>query len=192
MISGSQAAASIRQMERGVARSQWHHMYASTIAAPPELLFGLLADLPHYGQWLPGSEAFGRTTDVEPYPVRYGTRYHDGKPGVPGKDWWGTVTGFQPPGSLDFHQTITVTQLRAVIDVNIHYSLEPRDRVTQVTRWLVLDITMPAVLRPLRRLITSGFHKENLRAMAVLRDYAEAQPPGSASTAADQAFPPTS
>jgi hypothetical protein len=50
-------------------------------------------------------------------PVRLGTRYHDGKPDEPGKDWWGTVTGFQPPGSLDFHHAISVSQLRATIDV---------------------------------------------------------------------------
>ena len=50
-----------------------------------------------------GSGQFGETTDVEPYPVRLGTRYHDGKPGQSGKDWWGTVTGFQARGSLDFH-----------------------------------------------------------------------------------------
>jgi hypothetical protein len=160
-----------------MARSQWHQFYASAIAAPPALLFGLLADMPHYGQWLPGSDAFGHTTDVEPYPVRYGTRYHDGKPDVPGKDWWGTVTGFQPPGSLDFHHVIGVPQLRAAVDVHIHYSLEPRDGVTQVTRWLVLDITMPAALRPLRRLITASFDKENLRTMAALRRHAEARPP---------------
>jgi uncharacterized protein YndB with AHSA1/START domain len=175
-----------------MARSQWHKFYDSAIAAPPELLFTLLADMPHYGQWLPGSGQFGRTTDVEPYPVRYGTRYHDGKPDLPGKDWRGTVTGYQPPGSLDFRHTISVTQLRATVDVHIHYCLERRDGVTQVTRWLVLDIAMPAVLGPLRRLITASFDKENLRTMAALRDYAEAQPPGSAATASGQASPLTS
>ena len=158
-----------------MARSQWHRFYASGIAAPPGLLFRLLADLPNYGQWLPGSDAFGHTTDVEPYPVQYGSRYHDGKPGVAGKDWWGTVTGFQPPGSLDFRHTITARQLRATIDVHIHYCLEPRGEVTQVTRWLVLDIAMPALARPLRPLITASFDKENLRTMAALKQYAEAR-----------------
>ena len=44
----------------------------------------LLSDLPNYGDWLPGSAAYGATTDVEPYPVRRGSRYHDGKPGEAG------------------------------------------------------------------------------------------------------------
>jgi Polyketide cyclase / dehydrase and lipid transport len=159
-----------------MARSQWHKFYAVEITAPPGLLFGLLADLPNYGQWLPGSDDFGHTTDVEPYPVRCGSRYHDGKPGVAGKDWWGTVTGFQPPGSLDFQHAISVPQLRATIDVHIHYSLEPREGVTQVTRWLVLDIALPAVARPLRPLVTARFDKENRRTLAALKSHAEARP----------------
>jgi hypothetical protein len=157
-----------------MARSQWHKFYTTTVNAPPEVLFGLLADMPNYGDWLPCSGQFGRTTDVEPFPVRLGTRYHDGKPDEPGKDWWGTVTGFQPPGSLDFHHTITVGQIWTTIDVHIHYSLEPRDGATVVTRWLVLDITLPTAFRPLRPLITARFNKENLRTMAALKKYAEA------------------
>jgi len=163
-----------------MARSQWHKFYSSSVRAPAELLFRLLSDLPNYGDWLPGSDAFGRTTDVEPYPVRRGTRYHDGKPGEPGKDWWGEVTGFQPPGSVDFHHTIHVRQLAAAIDVHIHYSIEGGDDGTVVTRWLVLDITLPFVFLPLRPLITASFDKENERTMAALKRYAEAQSAASA------------
>jgi hypothetical protein len=158
-----------------MARSQWHKFYTASIAGPAELLFQLLSDLPNYGDWLPGSTAFGRTTDVQPYPVQRGTRYHDGKPGEQGKDWWGTVTGFQPPGALDFQHTIRVAQLRATVDVHIHYSLEAADGGTAVTRWLVLDVTMPAVFRPLRPLVTASFDKENVRTMAALKRYAEAR-----------------
>jgi hypothetical protein len=147
------------------------------------VLFELLSDLLSYGRWLPGSDQFAETTDVEPYPVRLGSRYHDGKPGEPGKDWWGTVTGFSPPGSLDFHHTIHVRQLRTTVDVHIHYSFEPDDGGTQVIRWLVLDIAMPALVRPLRRLITGAFDKENVRTMAAVKQYAEAHPDGLAETA---------
>lgn len=156
--------------------SQWHKFYTAGVAATPDVLFELLADLPNYRRWLPGSTAFGETTDVDPYPVRLGSRYHDGKPGEPGKDWWGTVTGFQPPGALDFHHVIHVAQLRATADAHIHYSLEQEGGRTNVTRWLVLDISMPFILRPLRRAIISGFDRENVRAMAALKEYAEAPP----------------
>ena len=136
-----------------MATSRWHKLYSSKVAAPPAALFALLSDLPNYARWLPASVHFAQTADVEPYPVQLGSRYHDGKPGEPGKNWWGTVTGFQPPGSLDFHHTIQVSQLKATVDVHIHYSLEPDDSGTHVTRWLVLDIAMPMLLRPARRLI---------------------------------------
>ena len=154
--------------------SQWHKFYTAQVVAPPSVLFELLADMPDYGRWLPSSGQFARTTDVEPYPVRLGSRYHDGRPDEPGKDWWGTVTGFQPPGSLDFHHTIVVSQLRATVDVHIHYSFEPEDAGTRVNRWLVLDISMPGIFRPLRRLILSSFDKENLRTMSAVKKYAEA------------------
>jgi hypothetical protein len=39
----------------------------------PETIFELIADMPHYGRWLPGSDAFGGTTEVSPYPVCLGT-----------------------------------------------------------------------------------------------------------------------
>jgi hypothetical protein len=123
-----------------------------------------------------GSTAFAKTTDVEPYPVQLGSRYHDGQPGEPGKDWWGTVTGFQPPGSLDFQHTIHVDQLKATVDVHIHYSFGPGDRGTQVVRWLVLDITIPIRFRPLRGLIIRSFDKQNIRTMEAVKKYAEAHP----------------
>lgn len=161
-------------------RSQWHKRYEATVAAPPAVLFDLLADLPGYGRWLPGSAQFARTTEVEPYPVRLGTRYHDGKPGE-GNSWRGSVIGFQPPGSLDFHQTIAVRQLRATVDVHIHYSFEPldgREDHTALARWLLLDLAMPFILAPLRRFVIAAFDRENVRTIAAVKAYAEAHPSG--------------
>jgi hypothetical protein len=157
-----------------LSKSHWHRIYTTQVEAQPPLLFGLLSDMPNYGDWLAGSGAFSATTDVEPYPVQLGSRYHDGKPGQPGQNWWGTVTGFQPPGSIDFHHTISVKQLKATIDVHIHYSFEEERGGTNVSRWLALDIAMPLVARPLRPLITRNFEKENLRTLAAVKEYAEA------------------
>jgi hypothetical protein len=161
-----------------MAKSQWHKFYTAKVAAPPVVLFELLSDMPNYGRWLPRSDAFGETTDVVPYPVQLGSKYHDGKPAEPGKDWWGTVIGFQPPGSIDFHHVICIGQLWTTVDVHIHYSFESAGQGTLVNRWLVLDFTMPAILRPLRRLITHSFDKENLRTMDAAKKYAEAYPEG--------------
>jgi hypothetical protein len=163
-----------------MATSQWHRFYSSWIAAAPAVVFELVSDMPNYGRWLPASQQFGQTTGVDPYPVQLGSRYHDGKPSEPGRSWRGTVTGFQPPGSLDFQHTIEVSPLRANVDVHLHYSFEPHDAGTQVTRWLVLDVTMPVLLRPLRALIVKEFDRENVRTMAAVKKYADAHPGSSA------------
>jgi uncharacterized protein YndB with AHSA1/START domain len=159
-----------------MSRSQWHKFYTSRVAAPPERLFELLSDMPDYSRWLPTSEQFANTTAVEPYPVQLGSKYHDGKPAEPGKNWWGTVIGFDPPGSIDFHHTIQISQLRATVDVHIHYSFEQDDEATQVNRWLLLDVAMPLIVRPLRSVIISKFDKENVRTLAAVKEYAEAHP----------------
>ncbi|GAA4383612.1 SRPBCC family protein [Tsukamurella soli] len=126
----------------------------------------MIADLPRYPTWLPASGEYASTTGVEPYPVRLGSRYHDGRTGEPGKDWWGSVTGFQRPGSLDFHHAITVSAARATVEVNIHYAFEAaEDQQTDVSRWLLLTITMPVLLLPARRVIVSRFDRENVRTM---------------------------
>jgi len=51
-----------------------HLQYTAQIIGSPETIFDLIADMPNYGRWLPGSEAFGATTQVSPYPVRLITR----------------------------------------------------------------------------------------------------------------------
>jgi Polyketide cyclase / dehydrase and lipid transport len=163
-----------------MAHAHWHKLYQSTISAPAPLLFRLLSDLPNYADWLPGSATYGRTTDVDPYPVRQGTRYRDGKPDEPGQHWTGRVTGFRPPGALDFHQVIPVRPLRATVDVHIHYSIEEAGDPaaggrSEVTRWLVLDARLPLVTRPLWPLAVAAFNKENVRTMAALKQHAEAQ-----------------
>jgi len=155
--------------------SQWHKFYSAKVAAPPDVLFELLSDMPNYARWLPESEAFSRRTDVDPHPVELGSKYHDGRPGEPRKDWWGTVIGFQRPGSIDFQQTIRVTQLKATVDVRIHYSLEPDDGGTRVSRWQVMDVYTPRIVRLLRSVIISKFDEEIARTTAAVKEFAESQ-----------------
>jgi len=59
----------------------------------PETIFELIADMPNYGRWLPGSDAFGGTTEVSPYPLRLGTTYLDAGPAGLRP---GSVTGYDP------------------------------------------------------------------------------------------------
>ena len=95
--------------------------------------------MPNYGRWLPGSEAFGGTTKVSPYPVRLGTTYLDAGPAGQRP---GSVTGFDPPKYIAFHHTMLLKQgpLTANIDVHIRYTFEPVERATSVIR--ALDLTI--------------------------------------------------
>jgi hypothetical protein len=60
--------------------STTHPQFTARIEGSPEAIFDLIADMPNYGRRLPGSEAFGGTTEVSPYPVRLGTTYLDAGP----------------------------------------------------------------------------------------------------------------
>jgi len=79
--------------------------------------------------------------------------------------------------------------LRATVDVHIHYSFEPDQTGTVVNRWLILDFRMPVALRLLRPLITAQFDKENLRTMAAVKQYAEADGSDGVAGPADRPLP---
>jgi hypothetical protein len=53
----------------------WQKVFTTQIEGSPETIFDLIADMPHCGRWLPGSRAFGATTQVSPHPVRLGITY---------------------------------------------------------------------------------------------------------------------
>jgi hypothetical protein len=57
-----------------------HLRCTARIEGSADTIFDLIADMPNYDCWLPGSEAFGGTTEVSPYPVRLGTTYLDAGP----------------------------------------------------------------------------------------------------------------
>src|SRR5271155_5033397 len=100
--------------------STTHPTFTAYINGMPGIIFDLIADMPNYGRWLSGSDAFGGTTEVSPYPVRLGTTYLDAGPA--GKRP-GSVTGYDPPKFIAFHHTMQLKQgpLTADIDVNIRY-----------------------------------------------------------------------
>src|SRR5277367_6083600 len=94
-----------------------HLGLASSIGGSPIAIFDLIADMPNYSRWLPGSDAFGETTEVSPYPVCLGTSYLDAGPAGqrPGK-----VTGYDPPQYIAFHQTMLVARPPLTANVDIH------------------------------------------------------------------------
>src|SRR5271155_1931999 len=152
-----------------------HPRFMARIEGSPETIFDLIADMPNYGRWLSGSEAFGGTTEVSPYPVRLGTTYLDAGPAGQRP---GSVTGYDPPKYIAFHHTMRLKQglLRADIDVHVRYTLEVLDGATFVIRDLDLTIQMPGLLKLAEPLIVHAFRKENVRILAELKRYVEAQP----------------
>lgn len=151
----------------------WHPRFTTIIDGSPEAVFDLIADLPNYGRWLPGSEAFGGTTQVSPYPVRLGTTYLDR--GTAGQRP-GSVTEYRPPESIAFHHTMLLKKgpLTANIDVNIRYTIEPVDSATYVIRELDPTIQIPGLLKVAEPLVMWEFRKENVRILAELKRYVEA------------------
>jgi uncharacterized protein YndB with AHSA1/START domain len=152
-----------------------HPVFTTRIVGPPRPIFDLIADMPNYGRWLPGSEAFGGTTKVAPYPVRLGTTYLDGGPAG---ERPGSVTEFDPPRRICFHHTMLLRKgpLRADIDVHVHYALAPEAGTTVVVRTLDLTIEMRGWQKLALPFVLQGFRKENLRIMAELKRYIEGPP----------------
>jgi len=149
--------------------------FTARIEGSAETIFDLLADMPNYGRWLPGSDAFGATSEVSPYPVRLGTTYLDAGPAGRRP---GSVTVFDPPRSIAFHQTMLIKRgpLTANVDVNIRCTLEPAGGTTSVIRDLELTIEIPGLLKVAEPLVASAFRKENVRVLAELKRYVETLP----------------
>jgi hypothetical protein len=152
--------------------SEAHLRFTSRIAASPELLFDLVADMPHYGCWLPDSSSFGGTVDVTPYPVRLGTTYLDAGPiQKPGK-----VIEFERPRHIGFQHTVMIrSPIKTDVEARIRYTFDPAQGDTAVLRELDLGIDLRGLLKLLRPALLWGFRKENLRTMACLKRYAEAR-----------------
>jgi carbon monoxide dehydrogenase subunit G len=152
-----------------------HPQFTALIEGSPETIFDLIADMTNYGRWLPGSDSFGKTTNVTPYPVQLGTTYLDEGPAG---NRTGSVTAFDRPRSIGFHHTMPLKKgpLTGDIDVHIRCSIESEDRATRVTRDLDLTIEIPGVLKVAAPLVVRAFRKENMRMLAELKRYVEAQP----------------
>jgi len=150
--------------------SEAHLRFNSQIAAPPEVVFDLVADMPNYGRWLPDSSAFGGTVDVTPYPVRVGTTYIDAGPiQKPGK-----VIEFERPLNIGFQHTVMIrSPIETDVEARIRYTLEPSQGGTSVLRELDLVIDLRGPLKLLRPALLWGFRRENLRTLACLKRYAE-------------------
>jgi Polyketide cyclase / dehydrase and lipid transport len=141
------------------------------IQCSAEKIFDLIIDFRGQGRWLPQSSAFHGTTEISTDPVALGTTYREPGPlGVRN----GTVTEFERPAKVTFHQPMTMRLRAGIIDVTLRYTLTPRTGSTHVRRVVTLGI--PWSLRLLQPVVVHSFRTESGRTLLALKAYADKLP----------------
>jgi uncharacterized protein YndB with AHSA1/START domain len=137
------------------------------IGRPAEEVFRLITDFGGQDRWLPPSSSFRGTTLLSPGPVAVGTRYRESDPfGVRN----GTVTAFEPPLKVTFHQPMTLRLHAGTIDVTVAYTLTPSATGVHVTRVVTLGI--PRSLWLVQPLLVRAFRQESARTLLALKAHA--------------------
>ena len=138
------------------------------IHCPAETIFDLITDFKGQDRWLTTSSAFHGTTEISPYPVVLGTTYREPGPlGVRN----GTVTEFERPAKITFHQPMTIRLHTGIVDVTLRYTLTPGAGPTHVKR--VVTITVPWPLKLIQPVFVHAFRVESGRTLLALKAYAD-------------------
>jgi len=138
------------------------------IRCPPERIFDLIVDFDGQSRWLARSSSFHGTADVSSDPVTLGTTYRE--PGPLGVRH-GTVTEFERPTRVTFHQPMTMRLHAGTIDVTLRYVLAPHGAFTHVRR--AVTIAIPWSLKALQPVIVRSFRTESARTLEALKAYAD-------------------
>jgi uncharacterized protein YndB with AHSA1/START domain len=138
------------------------------IRCPAEKIFDLIIDFRGQDRWLTTSSAFHGTTEISSDPVAPGTTYREPGPfGVRN----GTVTEFERPARVTFHQPMTMRLHAGTVDVTLRYTLTPGSAATHVAR--VVTITVPWRLKPVQPVLVRAFRTESTRTLMALKAYAD-------------------
>lgn len=140
------------------------------IDGPAEKVFDLIIDFGGQDRWLPRSSSFRGTALMSDGPVALGSRYRESDPfGIRN----GTVTEFERPAKVTFHQPMSLRLHAGTIDVTVAYTLTSAAGSTHVTRTVILAI--PRSLRLVQPLLIRAFRKESTRTLAALKIHADQQ-----------------
>jgi uncharacterized protein YndB with AHSA1/START domain len=143
--------------------------FETDIAASPQSVFDLLADLRGYDRWLPRSQAFHGTTAISDGPIGVGTTYAE--PGPTGVRR-GRITACERPTRLAFEQPMTLKPRGAgVIEIHVAVTLTPAGESVHLRRTVDLSCSGPARLA--QALIRRMFVRENERMLRALKTCAE-------------------
>jgi uncharacterized protein YndB with AHSA1/START domain len=138
------------------------------IGCPAETIFDLITDFKGQDRWLTTSSAFRGTTAISSDPVVLGTTYTE--PGPFGVRH-GTVTEFERPARITFHQPMTMRLQAGTVDITLRYTLTPAGGSTHVTRVVTIDI--PWSLKVFQPVIIRAFRVESGRTLLALKAYAD-------------------
>ena len=137
------------------------------IRCPAEKIFDLIIDFRGQDRWLTRSSAFHGTNEISSNPVTLGTTYREPGPfGVRN----GTVTEFERPTKITFHQPMTMKLHSGTVDVILRYTLAPGADSTHVTR--VVTLGVPRSLKLVQPLLVRAFRVESARTLLALKAYA--------------------
>ena len=138
------------------------------IGCSAETIFDLVVDFGGQERWLGKSSSFRGTHEISSDPVVLGTTYREPGPlGVRN----GTVTEFERPTRVTFHQPMTGRFHTGTIDVLMRYTLTPGAASTHVHR--VVTIEIPRSLRLFQPLIVRAFAHESRRTLLALKAHAD-------------------
>lgn len=140
--------------------------FTTTIHAPVERVFDLIAQIDRYGEWLPPSNTFKEVREVSDRPVRAGTTYIDQGQSTPMR---GHVTVYERPTRIGFAQAQNMPLGRLAVETT--YTLVATASGTHVTR--DFQFHTGGLLLLIRPLLAGVLRQENERILAALKGYAE-------------------
>jgi len=145
--------------------------FEAEIEAPVERIFAAIVDLRGYERWLARSNVFEGITDISSDPIRLGTTWSERGPNGVRR---GTVTEFEPPTRVTFHQPMTMSpRFLGVIDIAISITLTPTTRSVHLLR--VVTIGIPSPLKLVQPLVVRQFRSESDRTLLALKNFAESR-----------------
>jgi uncharacterized protein YndB with AHSA1/START domain len=136
-----------------------------------ERIFAVIVDFRGQDRWLPTSSAFHGTTQISSDPVTLGTTYREPGPfGVRN----GTVTEFEPPTTITFHQPMSLKLRLGTVDLLLCYTLTPKAGSTQVTHVRrVVTLKIPWSLKLFQPILVRTVRTESSRTLLALKAYAD-------------------
>ena len=145
--------------------------FAVIVRQPPDVVFGVLADIRSYDRWLPESGTFTSVATISPGPVGLGTTYTEGGPLTVMR---GEVTDYAPPDSIAFVQHLRIPLLPGSFTIQVKYRLRVVDLDTVLER--TVTVHAEGSLRLLQPIMVMTIRRESWRTLRALQRHLATRP----------------